>query len=290
MTKTLDKGLRYHQGSETESPTVMKRRTFLAYSMSTLLPCAVFADDDLPPLRPIGDPEGESTLLPAIGPGPLVYMSHRLGGVPAKGRQRAAPWVMFGAMRRAGWHLLRSADAGPDTYGNDRALSYCTRICGKALEQLDWNGRLFSLGISMGSLTALQMTWKDLFPHPVDAVATIDGAMDLRAIHARPPERRRRIESAYGTNTRGFIEASRGHGPMNDFQAYSNNGIPLLAFASTNDTVLPIRRHSAPMVRASRDVGAPSKLVRTSGAHLANAHFSAGIASRIIDFFSKNAR
>jgi len=191
-------------------------------------------------------------------------------------------------MRRTGWHILRSADAGPATYGNDSALNYCARMCEKAVERCDWDGRLFTLGISMGSLTALQMTWKGLFPYPVRAVATIDGVMDLQAVHASPVERRLRIEKAYaiGGGT-GFAEATQGHDPLRDFQRFKHKEIPLLAFASSEDALLPIGKHSAAMVAASQEVGAKSKLVRTGGPHLAEEHFTVETASRIVSFFSE---
>lgn len=269
---------------------MMRRRKFLSCSMAVFVPGTTLGSDTLPPARSIHDREGESTLLPAHGAGPLVYVSHRLGGIPAKGRQREAPWVMFDAMRRAGWHLVRSADAGPDTYGNDLALSYCARMCSKAIQRVEWNGQLFALGISMGALPALQMTWKGLFPQPVVAVATIDGAMNLQAIHSSPPERRKRIEAAYAEEDEGsFRKASRGHDPLNDFHDFSDRSIPLLALASSDDAVLPIAEHSTLMVAASRSIGGKSEIVRTKGPHLADSHFSEDASKLIIEFFSKHA-
>ena len=271
----------------------MKRRTFCGGACAGLLAGPVFGATDLPLPVDIPDREGESTLLPAAshGPRPLIYMSHRLGGIPAEGHQKDAPWILFGALQRAGWNILRSADAGPDTYGNDKALAYCERMCRQALERIDWDGRLFSLGISMGALPALQMTWKDLFDHPVIAVATIAGATNLSAIHKGPEGRRERIEKAYAVSgDLRFEQASSGHDPLNDFQRFCCNAIPLLAIASDDDDVLPINTHSGPMVQVSRDSGSPSELFRITGGHIGPEHFTPQIAARIADFFSAQSK
>lgn len=266
----------------------MQRRTFVAGISAGILSTPVFGEQALPTPVPISDPEGESTLLLATGSGPrpLIFLCHRLGGQPELGRQNEAPWIMFATLQNAGWNVLRSADAGPETYGNDRSLAYCTRMCGKAIERIEWDGRLFALGISMGALPALLMTWRGLFPHPVRAVATVAGVTDLDVIHADPPARRARIDAAYGVTERlSFERASRGHDPLNDFPTFPQKKIPLLAIASADDTLLPIAVHATPMVEASRATGSPSELVRISGPHIGREHFTPEIATRIADFF-----
>lgn len=269
----------------------MKRRSFLLGASAGLLAARASGAAGPPDPIDIPDREGESTLLPAVGAGPrpLIYMSHRLGGVPAKGRQNEAPWILFGALQNSGWNILRSADAGPETYGNDNALDYCARMFAKTIDQIDWDGRLFSLGISMGALPAQLMTWNDRFDHPVRAISTIAGVADLSAVHASPAERRERIDAAYGvTENLSFKEASRGHDPLNDFRNFRRNEIPLLAVASRDDTLLPIDVHAEPMVRTSREAGGRSELVRISGDHIGPEHFTPKMAARIIAFFESN--
>lgn len=271
----------------------MHRRAFVAGISAGILATPASGEQALPPPIVVPDSEGDSTLLPAMGTGPrpLIYLSHRLGGEPEMGRRNEAPWIMFGAMQRAGWTILRSADAGRETYGNDRALAYCARMCGKAIERIDWDGRLFSLGISMGAIPALLMTWRGLFPHPVRAVASVAGVTSLAAIHADPPARRARIDAAYGvTKQFPFERASQGHDPLNDFRSFPHTGIPLLALASSDDTLLPIEIHAAPMVEASRAIESPSKLVRISGPHIGPEHFTLRTAAHIANFFMAHAR
>ncbi|KEJ93710.1 hypothetical protein SAMN05444149_1217 [Pseudosulfitobacter pseudonitzschiae] len=271
----------------------MYRRTFVSGVSAGVLAMPALGQTALPLPIGIPDPKGESTLLPAVGSGPrpLIYLSHRLGGVPEMGRQNDAPWIMFGAMQRAGWTILRSADAGPETYGNDQALAYCARMCGKAIERMDWDGRLFSLGISMGAIPALLMTWRGLFPHPVRAVATVAGVMNLTKIHASPSDRRARIDAAYNvTQHFPFEQASKGHDPLNDFHSFSENRIPLLAVASSDDALLPIDVHAGPMIETSRAIGSPSELMQISGSHIGDEHFTEQMAGRVLDFFTVHGR
>lgn len=265
-----------------------QRCTFVAGMSADILSTPVSGEQALPTPVPISDSEGESTLLPAVGAGPqpLIYLCHRLGERTKMDRQNEAPWIMFATLQRAGWNILRSADAGPVTYGNDRALAYGARMCGKAIERIEWDRRLFALGISMGTLAALLITWRGLFPHPVQAVATVAGVTDLAAIHARPPNRRARIDAAYAVTGRlSFERASRGHDPLNDFGSFPSNRVPLLATASADNRLLPIAVHAAPMVEASRAIGIPSRLVRISGPHIGPEHFTPKLATRIADFF-----
>lgn len=240
-------------------------------------------------MRVVQDPEGASLLVRSREerPRPLVIVSHCLGRDPWDQISARSYDRVFTHLADAGYALLLSYDAGTDTYGNDRALAYNRRVARRAAEAFDWDGRILTLGISMGGLPALLAAYRGTLDRPVDAVALIAGVADLAAVHTAPADRRRRIEDAYGRGRRGwsFERASAGHDPLGSFDDWPNRATPVLAVASPQDSVVPISAHAEPLVARSRAAGAESGLVEASGPHVGRGHFTERIAAAIVRFF-----
>lgn len=220
---------------------------------------------------------------------PLVVVSH---GRQASARSELGDPVLkrfFDHLGSRGYVLLLSGDAGPESWGNQAALTSIRRAFKRAKTQFQWDGRPYTLGISMGGLCATLTAYRLTLAVPVKAVALIAGRVNLADAHCGPPERTAALERAYGATGEAFWRAVRYHDPVQDFADFEGNTTPVLAVASPEDTAVNSAVNGQWLVQLGRLAGAPSQSLTVSGCHLGPEHLGAGVAKRIEHFFANHA-
>lgn len=276
----------------------LSRRALLLAGFGALVsggPASLLAAPDSPVgpaprhLITIGDPAGDGQLILADHclhrPCPLVIVSHCLGKAPMEQLRFRAYEGVFEPLVDHGFALLLSSDAGTDTYGNDAALAYIQRVFQQARQAFHWDGRVYTLGVSMGGLPALLTAYRQTLGQPVQATALIAGVTHLQHIHQGPPARTARVEQAYRGS---FPSAAAGHDPVGDFQHFAGRRTPLLVVASGDDSVIPVDRHGARLLALARDAGADARLLKVDGAHIGPGHFTPRVARTIIEFYQNH--
>ncbi|GAA4018913.1 hypothetical protein GCM10022631_35090 [Deinococcus rubellus] len=104
------------------------------------------------------DPTGDAQLIVPkqcqARPCAVVIVSHGRGGLASDGIQHAPFDALLDGIDAQGFVLLLSSDGGPSTWGNAAALSSIQRAYRAALPHFRHDGRVYTLGISMGALPA----------------------------------------------------------------------------------------------------------------------------------------
>ncbi|HWG85717.1 MAG TPA: hypothetical protein VNT60_09575 [Deinococcales bacterium] len=223
---------------------------------------------------------------------PLVIVSHRRGGRAADAlspREHGTYHAFLLSIAAAGFPLLLSEDGGPNTWGNATALDNAAGLWREASGMFQHDGLTFSLGVSMGGLTATLLHLSGRVT--LRGTVLIDARLNLaEALAAPDTTRAREIIAAYGLATPDqFALALAGHDPLDARVAFPQPPAPTLAFASPDDETVPMESNSGAFIRLARQHDARSSLHRTSGPHLGGSHFSSLVATAAVAFFRRLA-
>lgn len=210
---------------------------------------------------------------------PLVIVSHGRGGAALNGITHPPFDALLDAIDTQGFALLLSDDAGGATWGNQAALASIRRVFDTAQAHFKWDGRVYTLGVSMGGLPATLTAYRQTLGVPVRATATIAGRVNLAdAVHTSA-KRAASLKSAYGGQN------WQGHDPVNDFPSFPRRATPLLTVVSPDDTIVDSAQNGERLARLVRQAGADVKVVRVRGQHLTHGFINADVGRQIGAFF-----
>ncbi len=229
------------------------------------------------------DPAGASELVvPAVcwqRACPLVIVSHGRGGQASDGSTHAPFDAMLDALDAQGYVLLLSSDGGRETWGSPRALNTLRRAYISALPQFIHDGRVYTLGISMGGLPATLTAYRHTLGFPINAVALVAGRVNLNNAVRTSKSRRRSVAAA-------FAGASiQGHDPVNDFSGFVGTRTPLLVVSSPQDQAVSGVQNGLLLATLARKAGARIQVIRVMGPHLNRQYVNADIGQQIGAFF-----
>lgn len=233
--------------------------------------------------RPIPDPQGAAQLVVPARCRPvrcgLVIVSHGRGGQALDGVTHPPLDTLLDAIDIQGYVLLLSNDGGRETWGSPAALAYIGRIYQAARPHYQGNGRLYTLGISMGGLPATLTAYRQTLG-PVRATAIVAGRVNLKEAMRTSQRRAQSVRRAYGGASRS------GHDPVNDFAWFRGRLTPLLTVVSPQDAAVASAANGERLAALARGAGADVRVVQVQGPHLAGGYMNAGIGRQIGAFFS----
>ena len=266
-------------------------RRLLTIVLALMLPLVTAAQDGPSARRVVRlpDPDGDAIL---VVPErcereacPLLVVSHRFQGTPEHGINREGNPVYARFLERfqdAGFALLLSADAGPETWGNEAALASASRAWEAAGRLLDFGGETFTLGISMGGLPATLLGLHGRIP--VLGTVLVAGVASLTSAASHNPTLAASVLRAYGSPDRqGLPEV---HDPPLVVARADRPVPPVMAVASRADATVPFGPNSEAYVVAAARSEPRSRLLEVTGGHLSGAHFSDAVADAAIEFLS----
>ncbi len=234
--------------------------------------------------RPIPDPQGAAQLV--VPPRcrqarcALVIVSHGRGGQALDGVTHPPFDTLVDAIDVQGYVLLLSNDGGRETWGSPGALAYIKRVYQAARPHYQGNGRLYTLGISMGGLPATLTAYRQTLGVPVQATALVAGRVNLKDAVRTSQRRGQSVRRAYGGGSLS------GHDPVNDFAQFSGRLTPLLTVVSPQDTAVPSAANGERLAALARRAGADVQVLQVRGPHLSGGYMNASIGRQIGEFFS----
>ncbi|OLV17245.1 hypothetical protein [Deinococcus marmoris] len=158
--------------------------------------------------------------------------------------------------------LLLSSDGGRETWGSPTALNTLRRAYRAALPHFRHDGRVYTLGISMGGLPATLTAYRRTLGFPINAVALVAGRVNLNNAVRTSKSRGRSVAAAFaGASTRG-------HDPVNDFSGFVGTKTPLLVVSSSQDQAVSGVKNGLLLATLARRVGAKTKVIGVMGPHL----------------------
>ncbi|WP_019012030.1 alpha/beta hydrolase family protein [Deinococcus aquatilis] len=233
--------------------------------------------------RAIADPGGAAQLIvPArcrTAPCALVIVSHGRGGQALDGVTHPPFDTVVDAIDSQGYVLLLSNDGGKETWGSPRALASVRRIYQAAQAHFQGNGRVYTLGISMGGLPATLTAYRRTLGIPIRAVALVAGRVNLQDARRTSVKRAQSIGLAYGT------APLTGHDPVNDFASFPGRLTPLLTVVSPQDTAVASTPNGERLAALARRAGADTQVVTVQGPHLSSGYMNANVGRQIALFF-----
>lgn len=229
------------------------------------------------------DPAGDSQLVvPPVcwqRACPLVIVSHGRGGQASDGSTHAPFDAMLDALDVQGFVLLLSSDGGRETWGSPRALNTVRRAYRAALPQFTHDGRVYTLGISMGGLPATLTAYRRTLGLPIKAIALVAGRVNLNNAVRTSKSRGRSVAAAFaGASTQG-------HDPVNDFSRFVGTRTPLLVVSSPQDQAVSGVQNGLLLATLARKAGARTKVIGVMGPHLNRQYVNADIGGQIGAFF-----
>lgn len=230
------------------------------------------------------DPAGDSQLVvPPVcwqRACPLIIVSHGRGGQASDGSTHKPFDAMLDAIDVQGFVLLLSSDGGRETWGSPAALNTLRRAYQAALPKFKHDGRVYTLGISMGGLSATLTAYWQILGRPVNAVALVAGRVNLNNAVRTSKSRGRSVAAA-------FAGASRqGHDPVNDFGQFLDTKTPLLVVSSPQDQAVSGVKNGLLLATLARKAGAQTRVIGVMGPHLNRQYVNADIGRQIGAFFS----
>lgn len=235
-------------------------------------------------VRAIPDPLGDAQLVvPATCRStrcPLVIVSHGRGGQALDGVTHAPLDTLLDALDTQGYVLLLSNDGGPTTWGNPAALASIRRVYRAAQPHVQGNGRVYTLGISMGGLPAVLTAYQGMLGVPVQATAIIAGRVNLQDAVRTSVRRAASIRRAFGALD--LFSAD----PVNGFRRFPGRRTPLLTVVSPQDTAVNSRTNGLRLAQLARQAGADVQIISVKGPHLARGYVNAEIGRQIARFFA----
>lgn len=212
----------------------------------------------------------------------LVIVSHGRGGLASDGIRHVPFDSLLDAIDAQGFVLLLSSDGGPSTWGNAAALSSIQRTYKAALPHFRHDGRVYTLGISMGALPATLTAYRRTLGIPIKAVTLVAGRVNLQDAVRSSVSRGKSIADAYGSAP---LQASD---PVNDFQHFIGRRTPLMVVVSPQDTVVSSAKNGGRLAHLARSAGANVEMVQVSGQHLTRGYVNAEVGRQIGAFFLRH--
>lgn len=216
---------------------------------------------------------------------PLLVVSHRYQGTPDQGINVEGNPVyarFLERFRRAGYALLLSADAGPETWGNEAALASAARAWEAAGRQFDSSGETFTLGISMGGLPATLLGLHERIP--VLGTVLVAGVTSLTSAASHNPALAASVLRAYDRPDSSGLPGE--HDPQQVVSRALRPVPPVLAIASRADATVPFGPNAKAYVAAAARSEPRSRLLEVTGPHLSGAHFSDAVSDAAIEFLA----
>ncbi|GBF04519.1 alpha/beta hydrolase [Deinococcus aerius] len=233
--------------------------------------------------RAVPDPQGAAQL---VVPGrcrkascPLVIVSHGRGGQALDGITHPPFDTLLDAIDAQGYVLLLSNDGGRETWGSPGALAYIRRVYRAAQPHVQGDGRVYTLGISMGGLPATLTAYRQTLGVKVRATALVAGRVNLSDAVRTSARRAASIRRAYGT------ASLAGHDPVNDFATFRGRRTPLLTVVSPQDMAVGSAANGVRLAHLARGVGADVRVIQVQGPHLSRGYMNADIGRQIALFF-----
>ncbi|QFP76068.1 hypothetical protein [Deinococcus sp. AJ005] len=229
------------------------------------------------------DPAGDSQLVvPPVcwqRKCPVVIVSHGRGGQASDGSIHKPFDAMLDAIDVQGFVLLLSSDGGRETWGSPAALNTLRRAYQASLPRFQHDGRVYTLGISMGGLPATLTAYRRTLGMPINAVALVAGRVNLHDAVQTSKSRGRSVAAA-------FAGASiRGYDPVNDFSRFVGTKTPLLVVSSPQDQAVNGTRNGLLLAALARKVGTQTREIGVMGPHLNRQYVNADIGRQIGAFF-----
>lgn len=233
--------------------------------------------------RTVADPAGAAQLVVPqrcrTAPCALVIVSHGRGGQALDGITHPPFDSLVDAIDSRGYVLLLSNDGGKETWGSPAALASIRRVYQAAQPHFQGNGRVYTLGISMGGLPATLTAYRRTLGIPIRAVALVAGRVNLRDARRTSVRRAQSIGLAYGT------APLTGHDPVNDFARFAGRLTPLLTVVSPQDTAVSSAANGERLAALARGAGADVQVVTVRGPHLSSGYMNAEVGRKIALFF-----
>ncbi|BDP44598.1 alpha/beta hydrolase (plasmid) [Deinococcus aetherius] len=233
--------------------------------------------------RAVPDPQGAAQL---VVPGrcrkascPLVIVSHGRGGQALDGITHPPFDTLVDAVDAQGYVLLLSNDGGRETWGSPGALTYIRRVYRAAQPHFQGDGRVYTLGISMGGLPATLTAYRQTLGVKVRATALVAGRVNLSDAVRTSARRAASIRRAYGA------VSLAGHDPVNDFATFRGRRTPLLTVVSPQDTAVRSAANGVRLAHLARAAGADVRVIQVQGPHLSRGYMNADIGRQIALFF-----
>jgi hypothetical protein len=219
-------------------------------------------------------------------PSPVVIYCHQ-----SRGGSQASPWAVSRAQPVTktlldSGYIVPAANDGGDRWGNQASLDNYLALYQHLRDRFN-TGALFFLGVSMGSMTALNALTHSGWPTPA-AVATIGGVVDLDVLFAgNTGSYAAGIRTAYGIASDGsdYDAKTVGWNPA-DRSGSEFRGVPFRLYTSTGDTAVPKASNQDVLAAKVATFSPEANVVLGSGAHLDASQFQ---ASDVVAFFSRYA-
>lgn len=143
--------------------------------------------------------------------------------------------VQFDVCRRSRIPVATADLGGPNTFGNDLAISRVQGLWDALVDVADCaTDKVCLITVSMGTLTALN--WARQNKDKVAGVVLMTPAIDLNNIYTvTRTDLQGEIDTAYGGHA-AYTAALPTHSPSQYAAEFAGSGIPIRAYYSTNDT------------------------------------------------------
>ncbi|GEM46594.1 alpha/beta hydrolase family protein [Deinococcus cellulosilyticus] len=162
----------------------------------------------------------------------MMVVSHSRGNTSDATLQKPHLMAFFETFVENGVAVLISNDAGPNTWGNEKALLYLKNVWEEARRKFNFGGKTFAMGYSMGGVPATLSVQKQLYP--VSALILIDARVNMLGYEASDPKRVQEIKVAYEQPDGAVV--GQVHDPMTG--AFSGN-VPVMVIGSKDDRTVP---------------------------------------------------
>jgi hypothetical protein len=211
---------------------------------------------------------------------PLVIVSHGRGGQALDGITHPPFDTLVDAIDVQGYVLLLSNDGGKETWGSPGALAYNRRVYQAALPHFQGDGRVYTLGISMGGLPATLTAYRQTLGVKVRATAIVAGRVNLRDAVRTSVRRAASVRRAYGA------VGLAGYDPVNDFATFQGRRTPLMTVVSPQDTAVRSAANGVRLAQLARGAGADVRVIGVQGPHLSRGYMNADVGRQIALFFN----
>jgi pimeloyl-ACP methyl ester carboxylesterase len=197
--------------------------------------------------------------------GVVVYHHGADERVEQVGLERGAD-TLVGGLARAGW-AVAATDAGGDNWGDDASLAANTALWEEVARRLDDPELVVLLGHSMGGLSSLRCVLEACVPD-------IDGWIGIYPV----VDQRTMVDaSVAGELVPEILERFGGRPPsskvpLEQAEALAALDLPMIVWASPDDTVVPMDTNAVELERRITDAGGSIERREAEGEHLDPSH------------------
>lgn len=211
-----------------------------------------------------------------------MIVSHGFGGAAVDGIKHPPLDILVDQIDRQGFVLLFSSDGGKATWGNDAALSAVKQAYHAALPHFRHDGKVYTLGVSMGGLPASLTALRKTLGVQIRATALVAGRVNLlNAVHT---SRSRAASVALAYPGKKFTA----HDPVNHFHALPVKRTPLLAVVSPDDTIVTANENGLKLAHLVKSAGGPVEVLTVRGQHLTHGYINPDVGRQIGLFFKRH--